>query len=754
MKFTAAGSPNNNMNQTNNREYVSISPKFASATYSEGFGKQYNSPKTGGPAKGFIIPKTNNENLVSTFTKQQKNNSFLGQNKDKFTRGPILLVGSEVQTPKTLVNSTINNQTLGIKDDKKATPQKAKNELRTVSSSTPKNSNSYRPSDLSKGREESSYSGNYKWKKLEISTDYNNVRTSYANKAQTTKHTETEEDLTRETTTKSSGISQSVNKSTQNKGANSATYNSYSSANDKPRTTRPLSSSDANLRSNSAQKEAKNGGYQNRNASSTRDAPTPKVNNFLASDSKSGIKNKATSSATKLGQTLSAGFDDNMTQSTGFMKKSTNKTQADLRSSWHSTANDTLKSKNRPSSAKKPARDSREETVEKISPKDEKTSTQRVSLQMFVTKVNKGDAFSSIKKYGDRSNSTRKNQQKPYLTIEDKASKPVKAVDLELKGSKTTPNLESKAFAVSLGKHNPQTPVSKGKSATTSKYGSSSSLKEQNKSTQEVAKTQGREPFIYYMSGLEKAHRWDGEVDYFVQIYREHFLQTYQALSFCKVLKPFDPAVLAQKRVNLTRRDTHHGKKTLIFDMDETLIHCNESPDLPCDVILPITFPNGEIVEAGVNVRPYALEILKELSQHYEIVVFTASHACYANVVLDYLDPQEQYIHHRLFRDSCVVTEEGVHIKDLRVIGNRDMKDMILVDNAAYSFGFQIENGIPIIPFYDNKSDQELRHLIPYLKFLNSVEDLREINKQTFKLHMFANYDAPEAVLERLILQN
>lgn len=39
-----------------------------------------------------------------------------------------------------------------------------------------------------------------------------------------------------------------------------------------------------------------------------------------------------------------------------------------------------------------------------------------------------------------------------------------------------------------------------------------------------------------------------------------------------------------------------------------------------------------------------------------------------------------------LFRENCVVTGEGVHIKDLRVI-NRDLKDMVLIDNAAYSFG-------------------------------------------------------------------
>jgi CTD small phosphatase-like protein 2 len=65
---------------------------------------------------------------------------------------------------------------------------------------------------------------------------------------------------------------------------------------------------------------------------------------------------------------------------------------------------------------------------------------------------------------------------------------------------------------------------------------------------------------------------------------------------------------------------------------------------------LPITFPTGEVIEAGINIRPYAFEILKNLSKNFEIIVFTASHSCYANVVLDYLDPNNEYIHHRLFR--------------------------------------------------------------------------------------------------------
>jgi len=71
-----------------------------------------------------------------------------------------------------------------------------------------------------------------------------------------------------------------------------------------------------------------------------------------------------------------------------------------------------------------------------------------------------------------------------------------------------------------------------------------------------------------------------------------------------------------------------------------------------------------------------------------EVIVFTASHQCYASKVLDHIDPTGKLIHHRLFRDHCVTTEEGVHIKDLRILADRDLKDVVLVDNAAYSFGF------------------------------------------------------------------
>ena len=36
---------------------------------------------------------------------------------------------------------------------------------------------------------------------------------------------------------------------------------------------------------------------------------------------------------------------------------------------------------------------------------------------------------------------------------------------------------------------------------------------------------------------------------------------------------------------------------------------------------------------------------------------------------------------------------------------------MVLVDNAAYSYLHQSENGIPIIPYYKGREDYELKAL-------------------------------------------
>lgn len=55
-----------------------------------------------------------------------------------------------------------------------------------------------------------------------------------------------------------------------------------------------------------------------------------------------------------------------------------------------------------------------------------------------------------------------------------------------------------------------------------------------------------------------------------------------------------------------------------------------------------------------------------------------------------------------------------MHVKDLRVL-NRELSELVLIDNAAYSYAYQLDNGIPIIPYYEGKNDFELKALQVYL---------------------------------------
>jgi len=188
-------------------------------------------------------------------------------------------------------------------------------------------------------------------------------------------------------------------------------------------------------------------------------------------------------------------------------------------------------------------------------------------------------------------------------------------------------------------------------------------------------------------------------------------------------------------------------KKTIVLDLDETIIHCTETCGLNYDFQLSLELPNeatsmvGQlfhllISQVKINVRPFLFDFLKEMGQLAEIILFTASHRFYSEKVLEYLDPEGAFIAYSLCNENCLITSEGIHLKDLRVIGNRELSDLVFVDNSSYSFVNQLENGVPIIPFYDNKSDTELLHLAEYLKMVIKGRDVRQLNGNYFRWNL------------------
>ena len=78
------------------------------------------------------------------------------------------------------------------------------------------------------------------------------------------------------------------------------------------------------------------------------------------------------------------------------------------------------------------------------------------------------------------------------------------------------------------------------------------------------------------------------------------------------------------------------------------------------------------------------------MSEFYTIYLFTAATLSYAEPIVDYLNKNSRFIEQILHRDNCLQTNYGFFIKDLRIVKNRALNEMILVDNLAHSFGLQL----------------------------------------------------------------
>ena len=193
------------------------------------------------------------------------------------------------------------------------------------------------------------------------------------------------------------------------------------------------------------------------------------------------------------------------------------------------------------------------------------------------------------------------------------------------------------------------------------------------------------------------------------------------------------------------------NKKLAIFDLDETLVHCQSSKINKCQYQIEVNLPSRKKGLIGINIRPNWEKALNIIKDKYIIVVFTASHSTYADAVLNFMDPNNKYFKYRLYRNNCTsVKYEGkeIYIKDLTVFKNIDLKNIIIIDNSVVSFTYQLNNGMPILPYYDSERDNELICLAYYLMRIYDYEDLREANKLYVKLDYYK-----EAAIEKFKME-
>ena len=208
-----------------------------------------------------------------------------------------------------------------------------------------------------------------------------------------------------------------------------------------------------------------------------------------------------------------------------------------------------------------------------------------------------------------------------------------------------------------------------------------------------------------------------------------------------KILKENDiNKIQHPKKVKIINPLNH--SKLAVFDLDETLIHA--VTDLKKknyqNNIITIKTPSGKMAKIAINIRPKWEEVIKKVSKYYTIVIYTASHSSYANAVLDFLDPENKYFYNRLYRNNCICVKlngRDVYIKDLYIFEGFDLKNILIIDNSVLSFAFNLDNGIPILPYYNSEKDVELSFCGFYLVNIANCDNLMDVNKKYMKLDYY-----------------
>ncbi|SPQ20928.1 94ca5d6b-ab88-4abb-8917-2934dba0f426 [Thermothielavioides terrestris] len=190
--------------------------------------------------------------------------------------------------------------------------------------------------------------------------------------------------------------------------------------------------------------------------------------------------------------------------------------------------------------------------------------------------------------------------------------------------------------------------------------------------------------------------------------------------------------------MNVEAPDVRH-QKTLILDLDETLIHSMSkggrmSTGHMVEVRLNTTYTSvGGQAAIGpqhpilyyVHKRPHCDEFLRRVSKWYNLVVFTASVQEYADPVIDWLEAERKYFSARYYRQHCTF-RHGAFIKDLSSV-EPDLSRVMILDNSPLSYMFHQDNAIPIQGWISDPTDSDLMYLIPLLEGLQYVSDVRAL---------------------------
>ena len=159
-------------------------------------------------------------------------------------------------------------------------------------------------------------------------------------------------------------------------------------------------------------------------------------------------------------------------------------------------------------------------------------------------------------------------------------------------------------------------------------------------------------------------------------------------------------------------------RKTLVLDLDQTLIDCALVNVIPHSKPADFVYKDVNGGRAQVWCRPGLQEFLSNVSCLFEVVLFTAAGQRHADAVLDFIDPNQSFFHHRLYQQHTTPDDDWPWVKDLRRLG-RDISNVLIIDDCQSAANATPANWVGIKPFNQSNAfwtkDTALNDILTFL---------------------------------------
>ena len=148
---------------------------------------------------------------------------------------------------------------------------------------------------------------------------------------------------------------------------------------------------------------------------------------------------------------------------------------------------------------------------------------------------------------------------------------------------------------------------------------------------------------------------------------------------------------------------SHSGEPLLILDLDDTLIY---SADRALQ-----TPANFCFADYFVYRRPFVAEFVRAVSQWFKLAVWSSASGPY------------------------VQSNEHYWVKNLEKVKRRGyrLERVLVIDDSREKIAGHYGNHLLVQPFLGDLEDTELRDVLPFLEWLQSVENFRSVEKRRWR---------------------